>query len=807
METLFQDVRYACRQLIRTPAFSIAAIVALALGIGANVTIFSTVNAVLLNSLPFRFIKNPQRLVSLYSFNRSLADFSRLPSSFKNFLAWKEQSHSFIGMEAYRSVPLNLTSNDGREPEQVAAVTVTPGFLPLLGIVPRMGRNFSNSETISGSDHVALISDELWRGRFNADSKIVGKVIRVSNSQYQIIGVMPARFELPTTDENKPKLWIPLYLHSNEDEGSGLSVIARLKPNVTFEQARAELQVIGNRLEKDRRENQGWGVSVFPTISEGVDNDFRTSLYVLQVAVGFVLLIACANVANLLLTRAVAREKEMAVRVAIGAGRWRIVRQNLTESLVLSFAGGALGLLLSLAGMRTIAYLAPKDEHGLHELTLNSLVLAFTLGVTVLSGILFGLAPSIHALRQSVAEALSRGSRSVSGSSRRFRSGLVVVEIAMSLILLVGAGLTIRSLISLLNVDPGFRPDHLLTMGLVLPPYQYQNPQQIGAFNDQLLARVQHLPGVQAASLSTGLPMRRFSESNYTFPGVAIDPNHLRITAWTRVTDQNVQAMGLHLLQGRNLTRADVETAKPSVTIVNEAFARSNWPNQNALGKVIVFSGDGRENLNYKIVGVVSNAHQMGPDSESRIEVYIPDHQMQTMSLLVRIAGDPLAMANSVKQQVWALDKDQPVLDVDSMENMLSEWVAPRRFTMTIMLAFGVIALLSAAVGLYSVLAYAVTLRTREIGVRVALGAEPKRVAAMILSEGVSMAVVGIVLGLAGAFALTRFMQSLIFGISAFDATTFILVSALLTVIAMIASYLPARRASLVNPTEALRAE
>jgi putative ABC transport system permease protein len=357
-----------------------------------------------------------------------------------------------------------------------------------------------------------------------------------------------------------------------------------------------------------------------------------------------------------------------------------------------------------------------------------------------------------------------------------------------------------------MNVDAGFRPDHLLTMGIVLPPYQYKNAQQAQAFDDQLLARVQQLPGVQAASLSTGLPMRRFSESNYSFPGVAVDPNNLKVTAFVRATDQHVQALGLHLLEGRNFTRADV-TDHPTIAIVNRAFARANWPHQDALGKVIVFSGDGRDYANYKIVGIVSNAHQLGPDADSHTEVYIPDHQMQSMSLLVRTAGDPLAMANAVKQQIWALDKDQPVLDVDSMENMLSEWVAPRRFTMTIMLAFGAIALLSAAVGLYSVLAYAVTLRTREIGVRVALGAEPKRVAALVLRQGIGLTILGVLLGLGGAFALTRFMQSLIFSISAFDATTFILVSGLLGAIAMLASYLPARRASLINPMEALRAE
>ena len=700
-----------------------------------------------------------------------------------------------------------------REPEEVAAVAITPGFLPLLGVKPRIGRNFTNSESLGENDHVALISDDLWRSRFNADPRIAGKSIRASNAQYQIVGVLPPKFELPAQsqgmDQSRPQLWVPIHLHPTQEEENSMAitVVARLKPGSTVSKARAEMQVIANRLAKQRPENQGWGINVYPTVSEDVDPDVRTSLIVLQVAVGLVLLIACANVANLLLTKAVAREKEMAVRIAIGASRWRIIRQNLTESLLLSLVGGVLGLLLSLGGMRLVTYLAPKEEHGLHELTLDWLALVFALGVTLLAGFLFGLAPSFHALRQTVAESLSRGSRSVAGSARRFRGALVVVEIALSLILLVGAGLTIRSLISLMNVDSGFRPDHLLTVGIALPSYQYKNPQQIAAFNDQLLARVQNLRGVQAASLATALPMRSISESSYNLPGVAVDPNHLKVTDWSRITDQHVQALGLHLLRGRNLSHADVETAEPSVALVNESFAHANWPNQDALGKIFVISVDGRDNGNYKIVGIVSNAHQFGPNADSHAEVYIPSHNMQTMSLVVRTVGDPLALANSVKQQVWALDKDQPVSQVDSMENMLSEWIAPARFTMTILLAFGALALILAAVGLYSVLAYAVTLRTREIGVRVALGAEPRRVASMILREGVGLTIIGVAIGLAGSFALTRYMQSLMFGISALDATTFLLVSGILAAIAIMASYLPARRASLINPLEALRAE
>ena len=819
MHGILQDFKYAYRQLGRTPAFTFAAVFALALGIGANITIFSTINAVLLNSLPFRSLKHPERLVSVYESNPALMAFisGRLPVRLRNFLAWKRQAESFAAFEAYHETQFDLTStgSDNRgEPEQVNAATATPGLLHLLGTAPRLGRSFTNADTQPGHDHVAIISDDLWHSRFSGDPNILGRTIRASGTGYQIIGVLPPGFELPATgqglDQSKPKIWVPMHLRATGDQETrmALTVFGYLKPGATLGQARAEMKIIAERLSRQYPEtNRGWGINVFPTISEDVDPNIRTSLFVLQVAVAFVLLIACANVANLLLTKAVGREKEIAVRVAIGASRWRIIQQNLTESLVLSFASGALGLLLSFGGLRLVSYLAPKDTHGFHELGIDPLVLAFTLGVTLASGILFGLAPSFHSLRRNIVESLNRGSRSVAGSSRRFRAALVVIEIALSLILLAGAGLTIRSLVSLMDQDTGFRPDHLLTVGIALPSYKYTNPKQVAAFDDQLLTRVQQLPGVKAASLATALPMRSISEQSYELPGVPSDPNKMKVTDWARVTDQHLQALGLHLLAGRNLTHDDVYAVRPDVALVNEAFARANWPGQNPLGKVFAFGGEDGKNVNYRIVGLVSDAHQFGPAAAPHSEVYLPSHHMQSMSLLVRTPGDPLSLANAVKQQVWAIDKDQPVFDVDSMDNMLSEWVAPRRFIMTILICFGVIALILAAVGLYSVLGYAVSLRTREIGVRVALGAEPKSVAALILRQGAGMTLLGVAFGLAGAFALMRFMQSLIFGISAFDAPTFICVSLLLVGVAVLASYMPARRAAHIQPMEALRSE
>ncbi|HWF45453.1 MAG TPA: ABC transporter permease [Bryobacteraceae bacterium] len=813
------DLVFALRQLRKNTGFTCAAVFALALGIGANTAIFSTINAVLLNSRPFQSMVQPSRIMSIYERNPALLAFiaERLPVRLKNYFEWKKQSHSFSGMAAYQSEAFDLTSNGqggDREPEHIQGAAATADFFPLLGIRPRIGRNFTATEEETGNSHIAILSDDLWRSRFQSDPHILGKTIRATSLDYQIVGVLPASFELPSgsqgLDQNKPKMWVPLHINPGPDEESrmALMVFGRLKPGVTIAQARTEMNVIGDRLRNafpDR--NTGFGINVFPTMGEDIDPDIRRSLYVLQCAVCFVLLIACANVANLLLTKAVAREREMALRVALGAGRWRIVRQNLCESLVLSVLGGAVGLLLAFGALRLVSYLAPADQHGFHELRMDPLVLAFTLGTALLAGILFGLAPSFHALGQSVNQALNRGARSVGGASHRFRSALVIVEIALSLILLAGAGLMLRSLASIMSLDLGFRPDHLLTMGISLPDSRYKNPKQVEAFNDRLLDRVQHLPGVLSASLSTALPMRSISESSYQLPGKSVDPQRPTVTDWSRVTQGYVRTIGLRLLRGRDLTRDDVFADEPNVALVNNAFARANWPNQDPLGKVFVFGGEHGHQVNFTVVGVVSDAHQFGPDSAPHTEIYLPSNQMHGMWLAVRTASDPLALANAVKRQVWAIDKDEPVSEVDSMDGIFREWIAPRRFNMTVLVNFAAISLLLAAVGLYSVLAYSVSLRTREIGIRVALGAEPKNVAGFIMRQGAVLTLIGIVAGLAGAFALTRFMQSILFGVSPFDPTTFGCGCVLLLGIALAASYFPARRAARVDPIEALRAE
>lgn len=762
-------------------------------------------------------IRDPQRLVSIYERNPAMMAFisERLPVRLKNYLAWKQQARTFEDMGAYDDVSFDLTSagTGNREPEKIDGVAVSPNFLPLLGVAPRIGRNFTMQDAHS-ANHVTIISDDLWRGRFGSDPNIVGKTVRANGDEYRIIGVMPPRFELPAQaqglDESRPKMWVPLHLNAAETEQQSiaLTAIARLRPGATLAEARAEMNVIAKRPNQQYPDwKQGFGINVFPTISEDVDPEVRRSLLVLQVAVGFVLLIACANIANLLLTKAVAREKEIAVRFALGASRFRIIRQTLSESVLLSVCGGLVGLLLAFWGVALVTHLAPREIHGFHELRIDPLVLAFTAGVTVLAGILFGLAPAMHSINRSIAESLGRGSRSVISSASRFRSALVVIEISLSLILLIGAGLTIRSLLSLMQLDLGFRPDHVLIARLNLPGRRYQNPQQIAAFNDQVLERIQRLAGVRAASLATALPMRSISESGYRLPGDPENPVKAKVTDWSRITDEHVNAIGMRILAGRDLTRADMLAAQPNAALVNETFARVNWPGQNPIGKTVLFTNEQGKEANYTVVGVVSDEHQFGPDSAPHLQIYIPSHHMQQMLLVVRTVGDPLAMANLVKQQVWAVDKELPVAGVDSMGTILSQWVSGRRFLMTILLSFGAIALVLAAVGLYSVLAYAVTLRTKEIGVRVALGAQPNSVIRLILRQGAWMTILGVVAGLAAAFALTGFMQSILFGVNSFDAITFCGVTAVLVAVALAASFLPARRAARIDPMDALRTE
>jgi len=809
---VLQVLRYALRTFRKTPGFTAAAVLALALGVGANTAIFSVVHAVLLRPLPYR---DPGRLVMVWEKNPAIGGFlaPRLPAALKNYHAWK-QSRSFTEMGAMEQLGLNLTGID--KPEQLEAARATADLFSTLGIHPALGRAFLPGEGSPGRDRVAILSYKLFERRFGGDSHILGRAVTLNNASYVIIGVLPREFHLPAMwegfSQNKPEIWLPLDENPAEDALANRInfVFARLAPGVTLTQARSEMDVLAKRLQQeDPKLNTGFSINVFPLSLEDVGPDMSRTVLALQVAVGFVLLIACANVANLLLTKGAARAKEFAIRVALGAARWRLIRQMFVESLLLSFIGGAAGLLLAAGAMRLIALLAPEDSYRLQELSLNPLVLAFTGAVVVLSALIFGLAPSFHASDRNGAEALAQGGRAgSSGLSRRFRNILVVSEVALAVILLAGAGLMIRSLASMLSINPGFRSDHILTLHVPLPGSKYEKPAQLRAFCDSLLGRLTRLPGVESAAIASGLPMLdTLSLSPFRIEGRPAPASAERQMADQKtVSEDYFRVLRTPLLKGRSFTRQDAEREEAEVVVVNEAFVRHFLPDADPVGQVLIF-GAADKPIRKQIVGVAAGTRQMGLDTDMRPEIFFPTRQVSRISLMVRTAGDPLRLASAVSEQVWSIDKDQPVADIMTMDKRMSESSAPRRFNMLLFAAFAALALLLAAVGMYGVLSYTVTLRTREMGLRMALGASPSQILKLIVGQGLAMTLIGIVIGTAAAFGLTELMRSLLFGISPNDPFTFIGVPLVLFAVALLASYLPARRAARLDPMQSLRVE
>ena len=804
LETFMQDLRYGLRSLLKKPGFTATAVIALALGIGANTAIFSVINGVLLRSLAYA---NPDSIVMVWERSVARSDHRNVVSP-ANFLDWQKQSTSFAHMAAIAEQRVNLTGGTG-EPEEIKVQVVTQPFFAALGVQPLVGRSFIPEEDRVGNDLVIVLSDELWRNRFGADPAIVGKQVTISGRQRTVIGVMPPGFHFL---DNQVKAWLPFALDPavNYREASGryLRVVARLKPGVSLQQAQAEMTGIARQLEQMHvKYNTGWGVNVVP-MHEQVVGEIRPILIVLLAAVAFVLLIACANVANLLLSRAASRQRELALRAALGASRMRLVRQMLTESLLLAVMGGVVGVFLAYWGIRLLIAFGPDNIPRLSEITIDPRVLAFTFGISLLTGVLFGLVPALQASRPDLNDALKEGSRgSTGGRSRTLRNVFVVAEVSLALVLLIGAGLMIRSFMRLQSVQTGFQPENVLTMRVQLPRAKYAEPHQKVEFFKQAEQRIAALPGVQSVGAISYLPLTGpaardgFKIVGQPDPAPGQEPPcEVRV-----ITPTYFQAMGIPLLKGRLLDQRDGK--EPKVLLINETLAKRYFPNEDPIGKRIAVSwSDGEID---EIVGVVGDIREGALNKDPEPAVYWP-HPREPyggMALVVRASGDAARLGTAVQKEIRALDPEQPVADVRTMEQVIARSIARPRFNMLLLAIFAGVALLLASVGLYGVMNYSATQRIHEVGIRMALGATRTDIMRLIVGNGMLLTLIGIAIGVAASIGLTRVMQSFLFGIGATDAVTFIGVSALLIVVALLANYIPAHKATRVNPTIALRYE
>lgn len=809
---MFHDLRFGLRILLKNPGFAFIAVLTMALGIGANTAIFSVVNAVLLHPLPF---PESERLVRVYG--RFLATSQEnMRASVLEFSDYREQTQSFEDIAAYDDFSANLTPPAG-DPERVQALLATPELFSLMKVAPQAGRIFLPDEAQDGRDDVVIISDELWRRRFGADPGIVGRAVILNGRNNTIIGIMPRGFDFPQrTDLWKP-LWFPADQYDQQRRGNrGLEVVARLKPNVSLSAAQAEMDHLSDQLTSQyprNYESRGWKIGIVPLLEDYVGST-RQGLLILLGAVTFVMLIACANVANLSLTRAIARRREIAVRMALGAGRWRLTRQLLTESILLALVGGTAGLGLAGLGTDLLLQFAPSDMPRINDVRINGIVLSFTIALSLLTGIVFGLVPALTASNPDLNETLKEGGRIGSGGARRhrMRSVLVVSEIALALVLLVGAGLLLKSFWRLQKVDPGFNPEGVLTMRMMLPYERYEKPTQRGAFYSRILERINATPGVESASATSQVPLTRtITSGTMSGENSVVGPADLPVEAeWRWITPDYFKAMGIPLLNGRDFGSFDTEST-PLVAIVDETFANRFYPNENALGKRIKRGKLDSTRPWMTIVGIARHVQSRRLEASSGVQVYFPFYQDPTafnMSLAIRTnAPDPLSISGTVRETILSLDNNQPVYDVFTLNTIVGNSIAQRRFSMLLMGIFAAVALMLAAVGIYGMMSYSVAQRTHEIGVRMALGAQRFDVQKMVMNEGIKLAVAGLAIGLACALGLTRLLGSLLFEISSADPITYVEIAILLVSVSLLASFLPAWRATRVDPMTALRYE
>ncbi|MGH9401661.1 MAG: ABC transporter permease [Terriglobia bacterium] len=810
MAALFQDIKYALRILEKNPGFAAIAVIVLALGIGANTAIFSVVDAVVLRPLP---IHQPGRVVAVHDQFTQLglpsigvsapdfADISRMTDIFANTAAISNQNFDLTG---------------AGQPEHLVGFLVSSGYFPLVGVKPILGRWFLPSEDKPGASHVVVITENLWEGEFGSDPKLIGKSITLDGENYTVVGVMPSSFQLPNL---APDLWTPLALTPaqldpvRERDHQWLSMAARLRPGVTVAQAQTAMNGMARRLMReypnDFPPHIGYGIKVVQLLPDLIGSTGKF-LFVLLAAVGFVLLIACANVANLMLARASARSREMAVRAALGASRLRIVRQLLTESVLLAVAGGALGLWLAVWGVDLLRRIGPANVPRLGQAGINGWVLIFTAAIALATGILFGLAPALQASQTSLHESLKEGGRSTSeGVARqRVRSLLVIGEVALTLVLLVGGVLMIKSFVRLLDVNPGFDPHHVLTMQITLSDTQYAKPPQTAAFYHALLERVSRLPGVKAAGAVDVLPFNNFGNSGSFFiegepagQGVILPHADTR-----RVMPGLFSALRIPLRRGRFFTDADTASA-PRVALIDDVLAKEYWPKQDPIGHRLAMASSSPEW--YTVVGIVGNVRNRGFSAPRKGVLYFPLAQRPKfhMSLVVRTASDPMALAGAVRQAVRSIDKQEPVYDVKTMEEYVSESVSNQRLSVFLLAVFAGLALILASVGIYGVISFSVSQRTHEIGIRMALGARQGDILRLVVGQGAILALAGVGVGIVAALGLTRLMASLLFGVRPNDAGTFVGVALVLIAVALLATYIPARRATKVDPLVALRYE
>ncbi len=801
MQTLLQDLRYGARMLLKQPSFTAVAVLTLALGIGANTAIFSVVNAALLRPLPY---DHAEQLVMVYA---------RTKSQSRNFVSWPElrdwqaQNQSFAALAAFAPQSVNLTGR--AEPGRVIGGFITANFFDLLSVKPALGRALLKGEDEAGAARVAVVNHVVWRDRFGADPNLIGQSLTLNGQLFTVVGIMPEGFRAPYSEVD---IWLPMQSHpsfSLERKANGLEVLGRLKPGVTLQQAQAEMATVAARLAQQYPEtNMNRGVNLIELQTLLVEG-LKRNLLILFAAVGFVLLIACANVASLMLSRAVTRQREMALRGALGASRARLVRQILTESLLLSLLGGALGLLLGKWGMDALATNSAVTLPPGVTVSLDVYVFGFAFGLALLTGALFGLWPALRLSQPDLNSTLKAGGKGATGGtgSNRVRDLLVVVQVALALVLLVGAGLMTRTLLNLIGVQPGFAVNNLLTLEYRVPRNKYPDAEQQWRFHEQVVANVKALPGVQSAAAIFTIPHGAESgTTTFARPELPAQPVEQMPQAQTNRADANYfQAMGIQVHKGRVFTGQD-QLNTPPVVVINQTMAHRFWPHEDPVGKQVNVDFP---KLTATVVGVVADVKHNSLDEAAQPQLYLSFAQNPHIfaSLVVRTTGDALSFSNAVRGAIWAVDSDQPVWKVRTMEWLLARSIGSQRLIMQLLIALSLLALMLAAIGIYGVLSYSVSQQTRDIGVRLALGAQPRDILRLVLRHGLALTLLGVAVGLAGSWTLTRLMSGVLYGVAAADPLTFTSIAGLLTSVALVACWIPARRATKVDPMIALRCE